>query len=75
MSQAEKVRQAIANSLSRPIEDVCLASRLRELCDSMELAQLVLDLEIDFSTEISDDELQKLFTVQDVADYIDQAAS
>lgn len=39
--------------------------------DSLEMAQLVLELEESLKVEIPDDDLQKLLTVQDAADYAD----
>lgn len=39
--------------------------------DSLEMAQLVLELEDSLAIEIPDDDLQKLLTVQNAVDYAD----
>jgi acyl carrier protein len=69
------VQQAIAESLGIAQDEITPSMRLRELGDSMDIAQLVLDLEADFTTEITDDELAKLFTVQDVINYLNDPRS
>ena len=70
MTTLDLVRSAVAESLGIPCEDVESSSRLRDLGDSMDIAQLVLDLEDDFTTEITDDKLHHLYTVQDVLNYL-----
>ena len=57
----EKVRQVIAESLGIRESDVKLDSSFVSLgADSLEMAQLVLDLEEAFHIEILDDDLNKL---------------
>ena len=70
MTTIERVRSAVAESLGLAPDDIYSNSRLRELGDSMDIAQLVIDLEDDFSTEIPDDDLHHLYTVQDVLNYL-----
>jgi acyl carrier protein len=40
--------------------------------DSLDVVELVMALEEEFDIEISDDELEKIRTVQDTIDYIKQ---
>lgn len=66
----EHVLQTIADSLSVPLDDVKPWYKLVDLADSLEMAQLVIDLELEFGIEVPDDELRHLFTVQDVINYV-----
>ena len=66
----EYILRVIADSLGRPLAEVQPEDKLVEIVDSLEMAQLILDLELEFSIDCPDDDLRKLFTVQDVLDYI-----
>jgi acyl carrier protein len=66
----EHILSTIAESLGCALSDVKPWEKLIDLADSMETAQLVLDLELEFGIEVPDDELRHLFTVQDVINYV-----
>lgn len=70
-----RVRESFALSLGLEPEEIASTSKLIELADSLEMAQLILDLEEDFHTEITDDDLKHMFTVQDVLNYLNGSRS
>ena len=62
----EKMKEIIAGQLNVNAEDV-----KEDLnADSLDLFELVMALEDEYSVEIPSEELEKLLTVQDVCDYL-----
>ena len=72
MSVEEKVKKIIAEKLSVEMEEVVPgASFVDDLgADSLDLVELIMAMEESFDIEISDDEAEKLQTVQDAINYI-----
>ena len=72
MSVEEKITNIIAEKLSvEPDEVVGQASFVDDLgADSLDLVELIMAMEEAFDTEISDEEAEKLQTVQDAINYI-----
>ena len=68
----EKMKEIIAGQLNVNAEDVKPESRFKEdlNADSLDLFELVMALEDEYSVEIPSEELEKLLTVQDVCDYL-----
>ncbi len=73
---AEKVKQIIAEQLGVDESEVTAsASFVDDLgADSLDQVELVMALEEAFGMEISDEDAEKLRTVQDAIDYIDRHA-
>jgi len=72
MAVAEQVKNIIADKLSVELEEVVpAASFVDDLgADSLDLVELIMSIEEEFDVEISDEDAEKMITVQDAMDYI-----
>ena len=72
MSVEEKVKKIIAEKLSVDLEEVVPeASFVDDLgADSLDLVELIMSMEEEFDTDISDEDAEKITTVQDAINYI-----
>jgi len=70
---AQKVQDIIAESLGVKRTEVApAASFITDLnADSLDIVELVMALEEEYDMEISDEEAEKIRTVQDVVNYIE----
>jgi len=68
----EKIKKIIVEKLSVEPDDVVMeASFVDDLgADSLDLVELIMAMEEAFDMEISDDQAEKLQTVQDAVNYI-----
>jgi acyl carrier protein len=73
----EKVKKIVAEQLGVDEGDVVpTASFVDDLnADSLDLVELIMALEENFGIEISDEEAEKIVTVQNAVDYIDEHVS
>ena len=69
---SQKVKKIIAEQLGKTEEEIKeQASFLGDLgADSLDIVELIMTLEEEFDTEISDEEAEKIQTVQEAIDYI-----
>lgn len=69
---SKKVKRIIAEQLGKPEEEIKeKASFLGDLgADSLDIVEMIMTLEEEFDTEISDEEAEKIQTVQQAIDYI-----
>jgi len=72
MSVEERVRKIIAEKLSVDLEEVVPeASFVDDLgADSLDLVELIMSMEEEFDTEISDEDAEKIITVQDAINFV-----
>jgi acyl carrier protein len=72
MSVEDKVKKIIAEKLSVDLEEVVPeASFVDDLgADSLDLVELIMSMEEEFDTEISDEAAEKILSVQDAIDYV-----
>ena len=68
----EKMKEIIAEQLNVDAEAVLAESSFKEDlgADSLDLFELVMALEDEYSVEIPSEDLEKILTVQDVIDYM-----
>lgn len=71
----EKVKELIVDQLDVDEELVTMETSIVEDlgADSLDLVDLVMELENEFGTEIPDEEIQNIKTVGDVVSYIEKA--
>lgn len=72
MSLENKVREMIAKQLDVDIKEVTPeASFLEDLgADSLDVVELIMQMEEEFGVQIPDEDAEKIKTVQDAIDYI-----
>lgn len=77
MDIAQRVKEIIAKNLDVDINDIKPESSfINDLgADSLAIVELVLALEEEFELDIPDEETEKIRTVQDAVDYIQQHSS
>jgi acyl carrier protein len=74
MSIEDKVKKIIAEKLSVEMEEVVpAASFVDDLgADSLDLVELIMSMEEEFDIDISDEDAEKITTVKDAFDYVQQ---
>ena len=72
MSVEDKMKLIVAEKLSVDVSEVVPeAAFVDDLgADSLDLVELIMSMEEEFDIEISDDDAEKLVTVKDAIDYI-----
>ncbi len=72
MSIEDKVKKIIAEKLSVDLSEVKEESAFVDDlgADSLDLVELIMSMEEEFDIDISDEDAEKLVTVQDVLKYI-----
>jgi acyl carrier protein len=72
MSVEDKVKKIIAEKLGVDLEEVVPeASFVDDLgADSLDLVELIMSMEEEFDTDISDEDAEKIQTVQDAISYV-----
>ena len=73
----ERVKKIVVEQLGVEEDEVKPeASFVDDLnADSLDLVELIMSLEEEFGTEISDEDAEKIRTVQDAVDYIDERST
>ena len=70
---SEKVKEILSKQLEVSVDEIQLANSLQEDlgADSLDVVEIVMALEDEFSIEIADEETAKIKTVDDIVKYID----
>ena len=72
---AEKIKKIISEQLNVPEEDVVpSASFVDDLGDSLDQVELIMAMEEEFDLSISDEDAEKIATVQNAIDFITKAS-
>ena len=74
MATFDKVRDIVVEQLGSEADEVTLESTfIDDLgADSLDIVELIMAFEEEFNVEIPDEAAEKMKTVQDVVNYIDQ---
>ncbi len=71
MNYFDKIKEALSGKLKG--KELTLDSNLRDLgIDSLDVVDLIMDLEEELGIEFSDEELMSIHTMKDVCDLIDK---
>ena len=70
----EKIREMLSKQMDIPEESITMESRLIEdlKADSLDVVELIMDLEQQYGIEIPDDDLPNIHTVGDIVNYINK---
>ncbi|CEK14692.1 acyl carrier protein [Chthonomonas calidirosea] len=73
----DRVRKVLLDRLDVTEEEIVPeASLVNDLkADSLDVVEIVLRLEDEFTIDIPDEDAEKIVTVQDIVDYIDKKAA
>jgi acyl carrier protein len=68
---AQRIRTIVAEKLGIDPTTIVAESTLQDLgADSLDMVEIIMQLEEDFNIQINDDEAASLHTMQDVVDYV-----
>lgn len=68
------VDETIRKLMPELVGEIPLSARFKDIgMDSMTLVDLILKLETDFDIQIPDDDVNKIYRIQDVVDYMKSA--
>jgi acyl carrier protein len=72
----DKVKEIIADQLGLAVDEVAAESKIKDDlgADSLDMVELVMKLEDEFSLKIPEGELLTIVTVEDIADFIQKRA-
>ncbi|NMA92326.1 MAG: acyl carrier protein [Firmicutes bacterium] len=74
MDIKEKIKSVIADQLEIEIDKLTMETTFEEIdADSLDIVELVMTLEEEFDLEISDEEIENIKSVGDVAKYIEES--
>ena len=70
----EKIKNILSEQLEVSADKITMDSNLVEdlKADSLDIVELLMEMEEAFGIEIADEELEKIATIQDVVDFLRQ---
>lgn len=72
MNTIDKVKEIIAEQLGLEANEITADAKVKDDlgADSLDMVELVMELEEAFGLKIAEEEMQQILTVQDIANYI-----
>ncbi|HBK85091.1 MAG TPA: acyl carrier protein [Firmicutes bacterium] len=72
MNTIDKVKEIIAEQLGLEASEITADAKVKDDlgADSLDMVELVMELEEAFGIKIAEEEMQQILTVQDIANYI-----
>ncbi|MFA6801505.1 MAG: acyl carrier protein [Acholeplasmataceae bacterium] len=70
----ERVKEMIIDELGLPEEKITMEARLAEDlgADSIDAVELIMNIEDEFSVQVSDEEAQNIKTVGDIVNFVEK---
>lgn len=74
MNIIDKVKEIIAEQLGLEVTEITATAKVKDDlgADSLDMVELVMELEEAFDLKIAEEQMQDILTVQDVVDYIEK---
>ncbi len=72
----DRIKEMIKSELGIPEEKITMEARLAEDlgADSIDAVELIMNIEDEFSVEVSDEEAQNIKTVGDIVKFVEKSA-
>ena len=69
----DRLKEVICEEMEIPKDEFTMDANIREDfdLDSLDMVDIIMDIEDEFGVEIAEDALESLITVKDVVDYIE----
>ncbi len=76
MNTIDQVKAIIADQLGMAIDEINAESKVKDDlgADSLDMVELVMKLEEEFSLKIAEEDLKQIITVMDIANYLQARA-
>lgn len=76
MNTIDQVREIIADQLGMAVDEISAESKVKDDlgADSLDMVELVMKLEEEFSLKIAEEDLKQIITVSDIANYLQARA-
>lgn len=74
MNIIDKVKEIIAEQLGLEVTEITATAKVKDDlgADSLDMVELVMELEEAFDLKIAEEQMKDILTVQDVVDYIEK---
>ena len=72
----DKIKEMVVNQLGVSVSEIKLDSDIvKDLdADSLDIVEMIIDFELEFNVEISNEEFEKVSTIEDIVKFIESKA-